>query len=98
MTSLSLRACLLVIAFVQGTVAVATVDAATAADTRVDNPANWDAYGRTADQQHYSPLEQIDARNIGRLGLAWSMDLDAGNPVSEPWRSMAYFILASVTA
>ena len=46
--------------------------------------ADWPVYGRTADEQHYSPLEQIDARTIDRLSLAWSIDLDAGNPVSAP--------------
>lgn len=37
--------------------------------------ANWTGYGRTPDEQHYSPLAQIDRRNVGRLGLAWSLDL-----------------------
>ncbi|NKF21472.1 PQQ-dependent dehydrogenase, methanol/ethanol family [Solimonas marina] len=37
---------------------------------------NWAAYGRTFDEQHYSPLTQINTDNVGRLGLAWSLDLD----------------------
>ena len=32
--------------------------------------------GRTYDEQRYSPLTQIDADNVGRLGLAWYIDLD----------------------
>jgi len=36
---------------------------------------NWLSYGRTYSEQHYSPLQQITAENIGRLGLAWSLDL-----------------------
>src|SRR5688572_22673159 len=79
------RACLVVLALVAdpGTMAAGSPPAA-ASERRADDPANWPLYGRTAEEQHYSPLEQIDARNIGRLGLAWSMDLDAGNSVSAP--------------
>jgi quinohemoprotein ethanol dehydrogenase len=36
---------------------------------------NWAGYGRTFDEQRYSPLKQIDARNVGKLGLAWSLEL-----------------------
>lgn len=36
---------------------------------------NWAAYGRTYSEQRYSPLEQVNADNVGRLGLDWSMDL-----------------------
>jgi quinohemoprotein ethanol dehydrogenase len=36
---------------------------------------NWWAYGRTYSEQHYSPLKQITTDNVGRLGLAWSLDL-----------------------
>src|SRR3982074_1999576 len=36
---------------------------------------DWPGYGRTFGEQHYSPLEQINEANIGRLGLEWSMDL-----------------------
>ena len=36
---------------------------------------NWPAYGRTYGEQRYSPLKQINAGNIGGLGLAWSLDL-----------------------
>ena len=38
--------------------------------------ANWLSYGRTYDEQRYSPLTQINADNVGQLGLAWSADLD----------------------
>jgi quinohemoprotein ethanol dehydrogenase len=36
---------------------------------------NWASYGRTYFEQHFSPLDQITAENIGGLGLAWSMEL-----------------------
>ncbi|KRB86394.1 alcohol dehydrogenase [Sphingomonas sp. Root710] len=37
---------------------------------------NWPSGGRDYSEQHYSPLKQIDRSTIGRLGLAWSLDLD----------------------
>jgi quinohemoprotein ethanol dehydrogenase len=36
---------------------------------------NWPAYGRTYNETHASPLRQITAKNIQRLGLLWSMEL-----------------------
>ncbi|WGM39448.1 PQQ-dependent dehydrogenase, methanol/ethanol family [Caulobacter sp. NIBR1757] len=50
------------------------VDAAriAAADS---NPGEWITHGRTYSEQRFSPLEKINASNIGELGLAWSFDL-----------------------
>ncbi len=45
---------------------------------------NWTAYGNTYGEQHFSPLEAISSDNIGRLALAWSYDLPAGNPMTGP--------------
>ena len=39
-------------------------------------PGNWMTYGRTYNEQRYSPLDKINAQNAGQLGLAWSYDLD----------------------
>ncbi|HXS31463.1 MAG TPA: PQQ-binding-like beta-propeller repeat protein, partial [Steroidobacteraceae bacterium] len=36
----------------------------------------WFTVGRTYDEQRYSPLTQINAQNVSRLGLAWYYDLD----------------------
>ncbi|WP_407672598.1 PQQ-dependent dehydrogenase, methanol/ethanol family [Novosphingobium organovorum] len=36
----------------------------------------WLSYGRTYDEQRYSPLDAINRTNVGELGLAWSSDLD----------------------
>jgi quinohemoprotein ethanol dehydrogenase len=38
--------------------------------------ANWITYGRTYSEQRYSPLKQIDEQSVGKLGLAWSYDLE----------------------
>ncbi len=46
--------------------------------TRIINadrePGNWLTTGRTYDEQRYSPLKQINASNVGRLGLSWYYD------------------------
>ncbi len=36
---------------------------------------NWLGYGRTHSQQRYSPLEQINAGNVAKLGVDWSLEL-----------------------
>jgi quinohemoprotein ethanol dehydrogenase len=41
-------------------------------------------YGRTFGEQHYSPLAQIDHNSIGRLGLAWCLDLGPETSTSQP--------------
>ena len=41
----------------------------------VGDGADWPMYGRTNDEQRFSPLSQINEQNIGRLGLAWSKEL-----------------------
>jgi PQQ-dependent dehydrogenase (methanol/ethanol family) len=39
-------------------------------------PGNWMTYGRTYDEQRFSPLNRINDRNVAQLGLAWFFDLD----------------------
>ncbi|PKM05332.1 MAG: PQQ-dependent dehydrogenase, methanol/ethanol family [Gammaproteobacteria bacterium HGW-Gammaproteobacteria-6] len=36
----------------------------------------WLSHGRTWSEQRHSPLDQINPETVGRLGLAWSIDLD----------------------
>jgi len=45
---------------------------------------NWPAFGRSYGEQHYSPLAAINRDNVARLGLAWSLDLPAGNVATGP--------------
>ena len=62
----------------------ATLLASTALHASIDNQAlasgedgrNWAAWGRTFDEQRYSPLDQVNRENIDRLGLAWTYELD----------------------
>lgn len=36
-----------------------------------DEPENWMSLGRNFEQQQYAPTNQINAANVGSLGLAW---------------------------
>lgn len=40
------------------------------------NEGEWLSYGRTYDEQRFSPLAAINEKTVGDLGLAWSYDLD----------------------
>jgi quinohemoprotein ethanol dehydrogenase len=51
-------------------------DSAAAVDARRiinadSEPQNWLSHGRTYSEQRYSPLDRINDKNAGRLGLAW---------------------------
>jgi quinohemoprotein ethanol dehydrogenase len=39
---------------------------------------DWLSYGLTQGETRYSPLKQIDASNVKRLGLAWSAEIGKG--------------------
>ena len=51
------------------------VDDAAMAQAEKDG-VNWLSYGRTHDEQRFSPLDKVNDTNVGHLGLAWSADLD----------------------
>ena len=55
---------------------VAAIDGG--ADARLSRPApgEWPSDGRDYSAQRFSPLTQINASNVSRLGLAWYDDLD----------------------
>jgi quinohemoprotein ethanol dehydrogenase len=38
---------------------------------------NWLVGGRTFDEQHFSPLKQVNDKNVSKLGLAWSTDIES---------------------
>lgn len=38
--------------------------------------ADWLSYGRTYDEQRFSPLTDVSDANVGQLGLEWYSDLD----------------------
>ncbi len=41
-------------------------------------PGSWLTYGKSQSETRYSPLKQIDASNVKRLGLEWSYVVGAG--------------------
>ena len=41
-----------------------------------EEPGNWLTHGRTYSEQRFSPLDQINDRNVKDLGLAWHFDFD----------------------
>src|SRR5215467_6830255 len=58
-------------------------EARVAAD--VSTGVNWLLNGRTFDGKHFSPLAQINDKNVSQLGLAWYLDIDSAmGVVSEP--------------
>jgi quinohemoprotein ethanol dehydrogenase len=56
----------------------------------------WLSYGRTPGETRYSPLNQINATNVSRLGLAWSYDVGPGGGSQEAtplfWNGTLYGI------
>src|SRR5690606_840599 len=60
--------------------APATSEAANVTDERLLNaenePGQWMMVGGTYEEQHYSPLDEINRDTIDRLGLAWYADYD----------------------
>ena len=56
----------------------------------------WLTYGLTPGETRYSPLKQIDATNVSRLGLAWSYEIGAGGGNQEgtplAWNGSLYGI------
>jgi quinohemoprotein ethanol dehydrogenase len=44
-------------------------------NTPANTDTNWALKGGDFNGQHYSPLNQLNAANVDRLGLAWSADL-----------------------
>jgi len=56
-----------------GAHAATTIDDKALTDEK--DGSNWAAYGRTYSEQRFSPLDQINEKNIDKLGVAWVMDL-----------------------
>ncbi len=57
----------------------------------------WLSYGLTPGETRYSPLKQIDATNVSRLGLDWSYDVGPGGGNQEGTPLMANGTLYSIT-
>jgi quinohemoprotein ethanol dehydrogenase len=40
-------------------------------------PAEWAVHGGTDAEQRFSPLDQVNTDNVGKLGLSWSFEFDS---------------------
>ncbi len=56
--------------FVLNTALAVAEDSSTARYRDSSPGRDWPGYGRTYGEGHYSPLDEIDTGNVGRLGLA----------------------------
>jgi len=60
------------------------------------NGAEWVSYGFTPEETRYSPLDQINASNVGKLAPVWSYDVGrgGGNQEATPlyWNGSLYSI------
>ena len=61
------------------------------------NGEEWLTYGLNPGETRYSPLKQIDASNVGRLGLAWSYDVGTGGGTQESTPLVSNGVMYSVT-
>jgi len=52
--------------------------------TAAKPPVEWPRYGQNDSENHYSPLTQINDQNVGKLGLAWSFDIDTFDSYTAP--------------
>src|ERR1700733_7897251 len=57
----------------------------------------WLTNGLNPGETRYSPLKQLDASNIGRLGLAWSYDVGTGGGTQESTPLVSNGVMYSVT-
>ncbi len=62
------------------------------------HPADWLTYGRTYSEQRYSPLTQINDRDVSRLGLAWYHDIGGDRRVEESTPLVAGGVMYFTTA
>src|SRR5712671_4740156 len=56
----------------------------TAAELANPSPNDWLSFSRTYDDQRFSPLNQITARNVNQLRTAWVRGLPPGTVESTP--------------
>ncbi len=52
-------------------------------DAAASDAADWMTYGRTYDEQRFSPLDRINAGNVSQLKLAWHYDLPVDRRAQE---------------
>ncbi len=73
MSRVDLLKVFLLLAIAGSSVAETVVDDVALSDDSTGT--NWLAYGRTYSEQRYSPLAEINDKNVQNLGVAWYRDL-----------------------
>lgn len=58
---------------------------------------DWLSYGFTPQETRYSPLDQINASNVSRLGLAWSYEVGPGGGGQEATPLVHNGVIFSIT-
>ena len=58
---------------------------------------DWVTYGHSYSEQRYSTLKQIDTTNVGRLSLAWSLEVGPGGGPQEATPLFANGVLYGIT-
>ena len=58
------------------------------------SPEDWLMYSRTYDAQRFSPLDQINRRNVGQLRMAWARGMGSGVHANIPlaYRGVLYVV------
>jgi quinohemoprotein ethanol dehydrogenase len=84
--------CILTLLWVAGAVPVRAASPSPADEA---DGTNWQNYGRTYSDAHFSPLTQINDGNVTRLGLAWAKDIQTFNSFTAPLEvdGVLYFAL-----
>src|SRR5215470_11075861 len=61
------------------------------------NGEEWISYGVTPQETRYSPLNQINASNVSRVGLAWSYEVGPGGGGQEATPLVHNGVIFSIT-
>src|SRR5215467_8268120 len=62
-----------------------------------DKGTEWLTYGQSYSEQRYSTLKQIDTTNVGRLGVAWSIEVGDGGGNQEATPLFSNGVLYGIT-
>jgi PQQ-dependent dehydrogenase (methanol/ethanol family) len=73
------------------------VDDAALRNAAQGNGSEWLSYGFTPQETRYSPLSQINASNVSRLGLAWSYEVGPGGGGQEATPLVHNGVIFSIT-
>jgi alcohol dehydrogenase (cytochrome c) len=53
------------------------------------SPSNWLSWRRTLDSQGFSPLDQVDRTNVGKLKMVWARGMGTGTWSPRRWSTTA---------